>query len=281
MERADLVILGATPGEVAPLVKLLRAAMQCKIGFGRSIDELKIAGNLFSIFIYGDLKLLIGTTGIGKVNAAAVTAAVLSRIDAAEVWNIGCAGSYVGSELEIGDVLISERCICADEGILGKEGPLPNSALGIPLYMREGKPFYDFFPLSQFLSFKRTGAVLPAGVYTLERSGGVKPVESDGEAVENRQFRVKYGPSVTVAMASGDLETAEARFIKFRGLAEDMEGSAVAQTSFLFEVPCLEFRGISNRAGIRDKSKWKLVMAIEHCLAVIFHLLRERSGTEI
>ncbi len=76
-----------------------------------------------------------------------------------------------------------------------------------------------------------------------------------------------------MGMASGDIQTADARFRRFRALAENMEGSAIAQTCLLFNVPFLEFRGISNIAGVRDKAKWDLGAAIEHCLAVIMHLL--------
>ena len=68
MEKVDLTILGATPGEIA-----LAPGSFC-----RPRAVLKSAGNPFSTHIYRDLRLLIGTTGLGKVNAAAVAAAALS-----------------------------------------------------------------------------------------------------------------------------------------------------------------------------------------------------------
>jgi futalosine hydrolase len=77
-------------------------------------------------------------------------------------------------------------------------------------------------------------------------------------------------------MTSGDIHTADARFLSFRALAENMEGSAIAQTCLLFDVPFLEFRGISNMAGVRDKTKWDIGAAMEHCLSVIKHLLDNR-----
>ena len=74
-------------------------------------------------------------------------------------------------------------------------------------------------------------------------------------------------------MASGDVETAEKRFQTHGALAENMEGSAIAQVCFLFDVPFLECRGISNIAGIRDKKHWDLDLAVDRSHAVIGHVL--------
>ncbi|MFZ0931295.1 MAG: hypothetical protein WAN11_22005 [Syntrophobacteraceae bacterium] len=275
MEKVDVTILGATPEEIAPLCTSFRPS-----------SSSKIAGNPFSTYIYRDLKLLMGTTGVGKVNAAATAAAVLTSFKAGEVWNVGCAGAYGGSGLEIGDVLISENCICADEGILRKEGPVSTRSLAIPLVLKDGQPFYDSFPIYEFLARKQIRAILPAGMFSTDPSGGIRPDDLPGEQGDSfapgycpekkRRFRVQYGPSLTVGMASGDMDTADARFRSFHALAENMEGSAIAQTCLLFDVPFLEFRGISNMAGVRDKAKWDFRAAMEHCLSVIKHLLDKR-----
>lgn len=274
MESVDVAILGATAGEIAPLSAL-----------GPS-SRVEVAGNLFSAHIYGDLRLLIGTTGIGKVNAAAIAAAVLSSFRAVEVWNVGCAGAYRGSGLEIGDVLIADNCICADEGILAKEGPMPTSSLEIPLVVKNGQPFYDRFPLSESLSRRQIRDILPEGIYSPDPSGGIR-LRSLGDTPSNglarspdmdkkSSFRIRYGPSLTVGMTSGDIQTAGARFRRFGALAENMEGSAIAQTCLLFDVPFLEFRGISNTAGMREKAGWDLSSATDHCLAAVRRLLDNR-----
>ncbi len=273
MERVDLAILGATSGEIDPLC-----------GFFRPSNSFKIAGNLFSTYFYRDLKLLIGTTGVGKVNAAATAAAALTSFRAAEVWNVGCAGAYGGSGLAIGDVLITENCICADEGILRKEGPMSTSSLEIPLLLKNDQPFYDCFPLDESLARRQIRALLPAGIFSTDPSGDIRPydlIDADSGGFgpghqKKRRFRVLYGPSLTVGMVSGDIHTADTRFRSFRALAENMEGSAIAQTCLLFDVPFMEFRGISNMAGVRDKAKWDVGAAMEHCLSVIKHLLDNR-----
>ena len=101
-------------------------------------------------------------------------------------------------------------------------------------------------------------------------SGRARPV---GPLKEAAGFKVHYGASLTVGMASGDTQTADARFRRHGALAENMEGSAIAQTCLLFDVPFLEFRGISNMAGVRDKAKWDIGAALDHCTAVIKLLL--------
>jgi futalosine hydrolase len=262
MEKVDLTILGATPGEISGILGLLPPA-----------GCLEIAGNPFSMHIYRDLRLLIGTTGLGKVNAAAVAAAVLSSFQTGEVWSIGIAGAYSASALEIGDVLITRNCLCGDEGILEKKGALPTSALAIPLVLKNGQPFYDCFPLDEFLSRRQIRALLPAAAYTLGPSWSIRAGEPCGADERGSGFRVHYGPSLTVSMASGDTQTADTRFLRHGALAENMEGSAIAQTCLLFDLPFLEFRGISNMAGVRDKTRWDIGSALDHCIAVIKLLL--------
>jgi futalosine hydrolase len=262
MEKIDLAILGATTGEIAPLCSLFEPA-----------GSFKVAGNPFSTYMYGDLRLLVGTTGVGKVNAAATTASALSSFRAAEVWNIGCAGAYSGSGLELGDVLITLNCICGDEGILGKNGPMPTSRLGIPLVLKDGQAFHDFFPLDEFVSRRQIRTLIPAGDYSLNSSGGIQPCDPGGHIEKGLGFRIQYGPSLTVGMVSGDAQTAAERSRRYGVLAENMEGSAVAQTCLLFDVPFLELRGISNMAGVRDKASWELAAALEHCVAVTRKLL--------
>ncbi|MDR3567843.1 MAG: futalosine hydrolase [Syntrophobacteraceae bacterium] len=257
MERVDLTILGATEGEIAPLAAL------------KTLDTVRFADCAFSIRAYRDLRLLIGTTGIGKVNAAAITAAALSNFTSGEVCNVGCAGAYSGSGLSIADVLIADACLVADEGILTKEGPAPLSEMGIPLVYKNGRAFCDCFPLADHIRRKDIRAILPEGVYGTGPSGAL--------LLGAHGFELRYGPSLTVAMTSGDAQTASDRFHRFGALAENMEGSAIAQTCLLFDVPFLEIRGISNMAGDREKARWDLPAACDHCIAVVMRLLDNRT----
>ena len=74
-------------------------------------------------------------------------------------------------------------------------------------------------------------------------------------------------------MVSGDPQTALRRFQHHRALAENMEGSAIAQTCLLFGAPLMECRGISNTAGVRDKLQWDFGKAMYNCHAILRNLL--------
>ena len=264
MERVDLIILGATEGELAPLADL------------KTARRLRLAGRGFSLRIHEGLQMLVGETGIGKVNAAAVAAAALSNFVSDEVWNVGCTGAYPGSGLGVGDVLVAESCLFADEGILTEGGPVPASGIGIPFVVKNGVAFSDSFPVSEYISRGKIRSILPEGLYGPGPSGAV-PLREGSDPIAPG-FRVRYGPSLTVGMVSGDAKTASERFHRFAALAENMEGSAIAQTCLLFDVPFLEFRGVSNVAGERDKAHWDLAAAVANCLAVARRLLTARSG---
>lgn len=258
MEPIDLAILGATPGEIAPISLYLEP-----------VRSFRIAGNPFGIHKRRDISLLIGTTGIGKVNAAAITSAVLAGFTVRAVWNVGCAGAYAGSGLRIGDVLITSECLCGDEGILNRHGRCSAGPIQIPLLFKDDVPLYDRFPPSRL--HERVRTVLTPGSYAVDSTEQLQLAGVAG-AGENL-FAVQYGPSLTVGMVSGDMETAGERFEHHRAKAENMEGSAVAQTCRLFGVDFIECRGISNIAGVRDKEYWDFTAAIDHSAAVVRYLL--------
>ncbi|NDH95322.1 MAG: futalosine hydrolase, partial [Planctomycetia bacterium] len=63
--------------------------------------------------------------------------------------------------------------------------------------------------------------------------------------------------------ASATAEDAATRLEEFpTAVAEDMEGFAVALACRLAGVPCQIIRGISNRAGDRDKARWQIEPAL-------------------
>ena len=53
--------------------------------------------------------IIICAAGIGKINAAATTAALIERYRPRLVINTGCAGAYPGSGLSIGDLAVASE----------------------------------------------------------------------------------------------------------------------------------------------------------------------------
>ncbi len=274
-ERIDLAILGAVPDEIVPLIQLLAACRTLRIG-----------GETFHVGRLAGLRVTMGATGLGKANAAMMIAAVIERLDVREVWNVGCAGAFADGPLRVGDVLVADLEIAGDEGVLTGGGMLPSQLMGIPVLTRQSIKYYDRFPLPYTPMFEIARQATPEGWYEMTPDGRmVRPAsnasssppaldQSDAGIVSANErpegsFRLVHGPSLTVSMVSGDAEVASARFRHYGGLAENMEGSAIAQACLRFGVPALECRGISNMAGNRLKKDWRLAQAMRHCHALV------------
>ncbi|MHC1745364.1 MAG: hypothetical protein AB9873_20375 [Syntrophobacteraceae bacterium] len=271
--RIHVAVLGAVAFEIDALVAALP-----------SPEPSSLLGERCWMARFGALSVLVGTTGIGKVNGAIATSAILDRFRIGTVWNIGCAGAYESGPLRVGDVLISESALCGDEGVLGEKGVESARSIGIPLVSQGGTDYYDSFPLGDSQFFETVAALTPPGRYGLGERGlhtmpEVTSWEGDcfGSMARSGSFQILTGASLTVGMASGDPTTARKRFEQYRALAENMEGSAVAQTCLRYGVPMLECRGMSNVAGDRDKGHWRLREALTNCHAVVRNWLLKLS----
>ncbi len=276
-KRFDMAILGAVGREVEPLAVLLDHR-----------EEVRLCGAALRSGSIRGLSVLIGASGFNKVNAAITVAALLERFSISQVWNVGCAGAYGNGPLDIGDVLITESALCGDEGIMTEEGFASPEGIGIPILARGEHVFHDRIPLAPQPAMEKVRAEIAPGLYCLRGDGGAPhralPCSAtcaapDGEgllqaggdfpASSERPFRVLYGPSLTVSMVSGDDFIAGRRFETYGAFAENMEGSAMAQACFRFDVPFVECRGISNIAGDRCKERWRLDTAVAHSHGVL------------
>lgn len=257
-------IFAAILGAVWPEVRTLTGLLEDKQVFNS-------AGESFTIGAFQGKILLIGTTGIGKVNAAITAAALLAELPIEQVWNIGCAGYFQEGPLRTGDVLIAHKLLCGDEGILTSSGVLSSREMSIPILRRDGEALFDSIPADSIARCVRE-KVAP-GVYSLRAREEMFPTAAplDNRPLQAMEecFRLEYGPSLSVGMVSGDLQVAHDRFLNYGAFAENMEGSAIAQACYRYEIPFVECRGMSNRAGDRDKLNWELEKAVSHCQAVL------------
>lgn len=257
-------IFAAILGAVWPEVQNLTYLLEDKQIFDA-------AGESFTIGTFQGKTLLVGTTGIGKVNAAITTAALLAELAIEQVWNIGCAGYFHEGPLSIGDVLIAQELSCGDEGILTTSGVLSSRGMNIPILRRDGEILFDSIPAGTAVRCVRE-KVAP-GLYSLrfgkEKIPTAIPLENRSLQATEGCFRLEYGPSLSVSMVSGDLQVAHDRFLAYGAFAENMEGSAIAQACYRYEIPFIECRGMSNRAGDRDKLNWELEKAVSHSQAVL------------
>ena len=168
--------------------------------------------------------------GIGKTNAAAATtAAVLSDGPFRWIINAGVAGALPESELSIGDIVIANKCVYFEEGLITPDGFQNIEEMG--------------FSLGNFL-----GNYVPVDSWMLERLSEIG----------------KVAPVATVATCSGTNE--QAKLVKERTgcLCEAMEGAAVVHAANRLSAPAIEIRAISNTTGDRNNQEWDIKLALDN-----------------
>ena len=70
--------------------------------------------------------------------------------------------------------------------------------------------------------------------------------------------------SITVNTISGNKEINNRYLNKYGPQAETMEGAAFHYVCLMHQIPFLQVRTISNKVGVRDKSKWSIKEAVEN-----------------
>ena len=180
-----------------------------------------IATELEGILLEPHVRIL--RTGVGAVNAAYALTRFLEREPADSVIVCGIAGAYPRAfdeqGLGIGSVVCAESECYGDLGATDSTGEfLDMRALGFPLIPG---PIYNVLPMQIFPASRRAGFV-------------------------------------TMNTCSGTDATARILESRTGGAVESMEGAAIAHVAKLYGIPCGEIRGISNRAGNRDRGSWRI-----------------------
>jgi futalosine hydrolase len=100
--------------------------------------------------------------------------------------------------------------------------------------------------------------------------GGRTAAELGWAASDQIELDGDGGLVLSVASASATVEEAAIRLSKHpSAVAEEMEGYSVAVAAMLAQVPLTVVRGISNRAGDRDKATWRMPEALAAAGAVV------------
>lgn len=169
-------------------------------------ENLSIQGKSFHSGILNNTTVTVCICGVGKANAAHGAALLIERFKPDSVYNIGVGGAYPSSGLSIGDIVIAEKEIYGDEGLLSKNG---------------------FHTMNEILS----NAI---------RNEFIMGVPEDLKEFKNK------GNFVTVSTCTGTLERGREIEKRFDAVCENMEGAAIAQICALSEIQVTEIRGISN-----------------------------------
>jgi futalosine hydrolase len=194
-------------------------------------------------------------SGIGKTNASRGTTLLIEKFSPGIIIHIGVGGAYPRSGLRAGDIAIAEKEIYGDEGILLKDGFHTVEMIGIPFLVKAQKKYFNEFPQDKkFLKMA---------------------VRISRVTFHASHITVRSGPFLTLSTCTGTVRRSKEIEKTFHAICENMEGAAVAHVCMSCGIPMVEIRGISNVVGERNKKKWNISLAAEHCQQVVLELLKE------
>jgi adenosylhomocysteine nucleosidase len=185
-------------------------------------------------FIKGTLHqrpVIVVKGGIGKVNASMTTTLLLDHFQPTEVIFTGIAGG-LNPDLHIGDIVIAKNTVQHDFGQITEEGR-------------------QVWETWHGISGKKNPLYFPGDVRLLKFA---KNAEVTLEPVIVTEHQTALEPRITIGtVATGDVFVAssvmkEELREQFAADAVEMEGAAVAQVCYQWEVPCLIIRSISDGA---------------------------------
>lgn len=172
-------------------------------------------------------EVCVGSTGIGKVNAAISATQLCERFAPGIIVFTGVAGG-LDPELAIGDVVIGANLIQHDAGVLGDDGVETYQAGHIP-----------FFNPTSALGFQPSEQLLAAVRDRL----GAPPIRLPDGA------RVIFGTILTGDQFLASTVERERLHATFSAQAIEMEGAAVAQVADRYGIEHLAIRTLSDLAG--------------------------------
>ncbi|HEY5652657.1 MAG TPA: 5'-methylthioadenosine/adenosylhomocysteine nucleosidase [Acidimicrobiia bacterium] len=195
-----------------------------------ALDEVMSHRTEVGAFTVGTIdghQVCVGSTGIGKVNAAVAATQLFERFDPGTVVFTGVAGG-LDPALAVGDVVIGTSLVQHDAGVLGDDG--------IETYQAGHIPFFN--PTSR-LGFGPSPRLEAA----VRRAIGDPPMTlTDGG-------RIVFGTILTGDQFLASSQERERLHAGFSAQAIEMEGAAVAQVADRYGVDHLAIRTLSDLAG--------------------------------
>ena len=222
-----VIVTASTSLELSQLIDAIPAQPMTGVGRLRAFHG-----------VVGEREVILAVTGIGKANAASAATVLFERFTPEFAINTGCGGAFPDCGLAVGDLAVATSETYADEGVLTPQGWQGLDLIGIPLCQGRGERIYNRFELCRELA---------GGALASARSHG---------------FSAESGPFLTVSTCSGSSDQATTLLQRFPGICENMEGAALAQVAYIYGVPLLEVRGISNLVEDRDLARWDLKRAV-------------------
>lgn len=224
-------IIGAMDAEVA--------------GLKEKMTDLEVVKKGKWEFVHGKLnskEVVVVRAGVGKVNAACCTQALLDLFDVSCIINTGIAGS-LQSQINIGDIVLSTDAVQHDFDV---------SAFGYELGLVPGATKVGF-----------------------EADENLRRIVKESCEKVNMDIQVFEGRIVTGDVFVADKAKKEWLVNTFGGYCTEMEGAAIAQAAYLNNVPFLIVRSISDKADDSAEVDYPTfeAKAIEHSIKLMYEIV--------
>ena len=179
--------------------------------------------------------------GVGKANAAGAVGRCFDPDRHAGVISLGVCGALptidngarTGWACEVGDLVLADRAVFADEGVQTPSGFQDIASLGF-------------------------GPIVDAGIDGLA-------ITADRAVANALQHHAVIGAMASVSICSGTDALADEIAVRTGCVAEAMEGAAAAHAALKItreHARFVELRGVSNRTGSREMQNWNLPAAL-------------------
>lgn len=208
----------------------------------KDFNIIDIAGIEFYCGNISDKKVVLVKSGIGKVNSAVCATLLIEKFNISEIVFTGVAGS-INEKLNIGDVIISSDLIQHD---------FDTTSFGEKLGQ---------IPRMKEWIFKADNELIDIASNVCEDNNinYIKGRILSGDQFINSKEKIEWLKDV------------------FNGDAVEMEGASVAHVCYLFNVPFVIIRSISDKA---DKSSFMdfkefSMLAAENSKKIVFGILKE------
>ncbi|HUF97018.1 MAG TPA: 5'-methylthioadenosine/adenosylhomocysteine nucleosidase [Ilumatobacter sp.] len=172
---------------------------------------------------------VLALAGMGKVNTAALSGVVWERYRPGLMVFTGVAGA-LDPTLQVGDIVIGERTIQHDCGVISPHGLQRYQAGHIPFFNPTDE--WGFTPSHEVLAMARDAVATTAFTPVLDRL----PAVSFRTIITGDQFLQ-------------DAITRDELFAELGAAAIEMEGAALAQAARQFGIDHLVIRSMSDLAG--------------------------------
>ena len=229
-EEGCTVIIGAFKDEIDYLIEHLVEP-----------EKIELEGMGFTKGYLDNKTVIVGISGIGKVNAAMTTALVIERFKPGNIIFTGIAGG-LNPEIQPGDLIIGEQTVQHDLQFIGSDTAFSY----VPKNPATGQPNPVYFRADSNLLevAKKVAANLELSKLPGSNEGAMPRV-------------------LTGIIATGDAFIAsnlkkDDLVVRYHADAVEMEGAAVAQVCYQLGIPCIVIRSISDSAD--DKAKTTLEM---------------------